>query len=155
MKRALILLLWALFLAVPGVARAAEAITEMDIPQMTRFVQSNAGKVVMINFFATWCPPCREEIEQLKSYLSKHKDLVVLGMSVDRDEERRAVKSFVAKMGVTWPVSFAGADVVKTFKISSIPFNVFYDPSGRKAIAANGAVEEADLVKIVGQLGAK
>jgi len=62
------------------------------------------GKVVLVNFWATWCPPCREETPSLVALYERFKDqgLVVLGISVDRDD--RAVREFVQRYGVSYPV---------------------------------------------------
>ena len=77
MKRFILpLLLLTLFL--PCLAQAQEYKT-VGLKDLTSIVAQNKGKVVMLNFFATWCPPCREEIPDLVSLAPKYEGKVVIG----------------------------------------------------------------------------
>jgi thiol-disulfide isomerase/thioredoxin len=63
------------------------------------------GKVVLLNFWATWCPPCREEIPELIDLQTRYKDrLQVVGISIDDPEDLAAVKKFTQREGVNYPI---------------------------------------------------
>ena len=94
-----------------------------------------AGKVVLLDFWATWCGPCRMEIPgfvELQSQYSRD-GLVVIGVSVDEDA-LGVVKPFVAKMGVNYPVLMSDERIVDSFGgIEGIPTTFIIDRSGRIA----------------------
>jgi cytochrome c biogenesis protein CcmG, thiol:disulfide interchange protein DsbE len=74
------------------------------------------GKVVLVNFWATWCPPCRVEMPALQAIADAHPadSFVVLGLSVDRGPAD-AVDRFLAERGITYPVAIVGDEVVAGF----------------------------------------
>lgn len=89
------------------------------------------GKVVMVNFWATWCPPCRKEMPDLNALYKELKDqgFVVLAIS---DEKAETVRSFVAKHKVTYPILLDPADKVhKEFAVDGIPKSYVYNREGR------------------------
>lgn len=73
---------------------------------------SLAGKVVIVDFWATWCAPCREELPQLQKFHQKYgaKGLVIVGVSIDK--ESGGIKDFLGKMKVTFPVVHDAAHAV-------------------------------------------
>ena len=75
-----------------------------DLSGKTVNVASLAGKVVVIDFWATWCAPCKEELPVLQKLYKKYaaQGLVVVGVSVDKDAAN--IPSFMKKLGVTFPV---------------------------------------------------
>ncbi len=89
------------------------------------------GKVVLINFWATWCPPCRQEIPDLiKLYKKYQKDFVVLGLSVDKNGTQ-GVRDFVKKMKMPYPVALATQDVVFDYGgITGIPTTFILNRQG-------------------------
>jgi len=90
------------------------------------------GKVVVLNFWATWCPPCRKEIPDLIALHKKHgNDLVVVGVSLDENGPA-AVKSFVAKNGINYPVVMGDQRTASAYGgITAIPTTFVIDREGR------------------------
>lgn len=73
------------------------------------------GKVVFINFWATWCPPCRAEIPVLIDLANRYKDrLQIVGVSVD-DGDPSEVKSFASRAGINYPIIMASREIVKEY----------------------------------------
>jgi thiol-disulfide isomerase/thioredoxin len=70
-------------------------------------------KVVLLNFWATWCPPCREEVPELVDLQTRYKDrLQVIGISMDDPEDIRAVKKFAVQEGVNYPIVMASREII-------------------------------------------
>ena len=74
------------------------------------------GKVVLVNFWATWCPPCREEIPELVKLQDTYKDqLQIIGISEDEDVPPEAVRSFARGMHVNYPIVIVSRELEKEF----------------------------------------
>ena len=89
------------------------------------------GQVVMLNFWATWCGPCREEMPKLEQiYKQYHKaGLTVLGVNIDDSAESAARTA--RKLGVSFPVLFdSGKQVSRLYKVDAMPSTVIIDRDG-------------------------
>jgi peroxiredoxin len=89
------------------------------------------GKVVLVNFWATWCPPCRKEMPDLEALYAQFKDqgLVILAIS---DENAVKVRPFVAEQKVTYPILLdPGRKVNELFQVQGIPKTFVYDRGGK------------------------
>lgn len=104
------------------------------------------GKVVVLDFWGVWCPPCRAAIPKLKELYRKHRadGLVILGIHTSRQADKMA--QFVAEQGMDWPVA---ADVdgrtVRAFLVDSYPDYYLVDRTGKLRVAdlVNGDLERA------------
>jgi peroxiredoxin len=92
-------------------------------------LSSLKGKKVMLNFWATWCPPCKAEMPEMeKFYMQKDKDLEILAVNIDPQLD---VKGFVKKNGITFPILLDADDKVnEIYQILSIPTTYFIDSKG-------------------------
>jgi thiol-disulfide isomerase/thioredoxin len=90
------------------------------------------GKVILLNFWATWCGPCRAEIPDLIELQTKYKDhLQIIGLTVD-DDDPATVKKVVEKTGINYPVAMASAEVrMKYGGIAALPTSFMLDSEGR------------------------
>jgi cytochrome c biogenesis protein CcmG/thiol:disulfide interchange protein DsbE len=89
------------------------------------------GKPVLINFWASWCGPCRQEMPHLQAIYETHADqgLVVLG--VDQLESPSAVAGFVEELGLTFPIPLDGdGKVAADYQARGLPTSFFVDASG-------------------------
>ena len=93
---------------------------------------NSKGKVILLNFWATWCGPCRAEIPDLVGLQNKYKDrLQILGLVVD-DDDQNAIKEFSEKFGVNYPVAIASDDIRMQYGgIVALPTSFLLDAEGR------------------------
>ena len=102
------------------------------------------GKVVLVGFWATWCPPCRQELSHMqKDVIDRFagKDVVVLPIS--RGEERKTVENFLNKMGYTFPVGLDGnQSIYKKYASNYIPRSVVVGKDGKVVYVGVGYDEE-------------
>ena len=105
-------------------------LTGLDGKSVT--LADSKGKVILLNFWATWCGPCRAEIPDLVELQNKYKDrLQILGLVVDDDDED-AIQDFVAKFGINYPVAIAGDDIRMQYGgIAALPTSFVLDSEGR------------------------
>ena len=107
-------------------------------------LSSLRGKVVLINFWATWCPPCRQELAHLQEGVIDHfagRDVVVLPIS--RGEDRATVESFIKKMGYTFPVGLDKSQAIyRQYASNYIPRSVVVGKDGKVVYVAVGYDEE-------------
>lgn len=102
-----------------------------DITGKPWTLSSLKGKVVVVNFWATWCPPCRKEMPDLNALAAQFKDqgLVVLAIS---DEDLATVKPFIDKAGYTYPILLdPGRKINKLYQVDGIPKTFIYDKDGK------------------------
>jgi peroxiredoxin len=111
--------------------RASADITLPDLNGKEWNLHSLRGSVVLVNFWATWCPPCRKEIPDLESLYSRFQNqgFVVLGIS---DEETGKVAPFVKEHDVSYPILLdTGRRVNELFGVEGIPKSFVYDRDGK------------------------
>jgi len=90
------------------------------------------GKVVLLDFWATWCGPCRETIPHLVSLHTEYHDkgLVVLGMNMDRGD-LDVIRRFVKSMGIPYPILLTTEEVAHSYGVDALPTTVIIDKEGK------------------------
>ena len=90
------------------------------------------GKVVLLDFWATWCSPCREAVPHLVALHKRYREkgLVLIGMSADKGEEA-AVRRFVKAMDIPYMIIIAPDDLIRGYGVTALPTTVFIDRQGR------------------------
>jgi thiol-disulfide isomerase/thioredoxin len=99
----------------------------------TEKLKDYRGKVVVLDFWATYCPPCIEEIPHLASLQSQNKDLQVIGLHVGGDEDKPKVPEFVDKLKINYTLAYPDAELSGTLlgNDSRIPQTVVFDKTGK------------------------
>lgn len=138
-KRTLLVTIAASFLSVPGPVDAAPR-TGQTAPDFkvisttgqTISQENYRGYVLILDFFATWCQPCRQSIPHLVEMNRKFgkQGLQVLGLSVDEEGER-AVKTFIDEFRVNYPLALAGDTTTADFGVRSVPVMYLIDKKGK------------------------
>ena len=119
-------------------------------------LSEHKGRVVLVNLFATWCPPCRAEMPMLvdsaKAYAPKGVDFI--GVSLDQ-AAAKVLPPFISKYKIDFPVLLPGDGPSIADGVSSIPVTLLIDRSGRLAQTYTGMVSESELKRDLDQLVAE
>jgi peroxiredoxin len=112
------------------------------------------GKVVILNFFATWCPPCRVEIPELVKIFkeNKEKGLVVVGVALDGDGPVQTVQRFVREMKIPYPVLLGNMDLADSHQISGVPTTFILNREGKTFQRYEGLVPGSHVEKALKEI---
>jgi peroxiredoxin len=135
------------------VKRQSADFTLADLQGKTWHLQDLRGKVVLVNFWATWCPPCRKEMPDLQALYDKYKDqdFVVLAIS---DEESAKVTPFVAERKISYPVLLdPGRKVNDLFIVEGIPKSLVYDRNGKVVAQSIDMRTRSQFLEMLAQAG--
>ena len=104
-------------------------------------------EVVILNFFATWCEPCRAEMPELNTYPSRHGAASFIRLvGVDADEQPDLVDAFVSRLHVTFPVGIdARGELMRQFDVTAFPTTVVIGVDGRIKLYQVGMIRNADV----------
>lgn len=142
----------------------AEKSQKMKAPDFTVYdkdgkevrLSSLFGKPIVLNFWASWCPPCKGEMPHFnKVYADVKKDVIF--MMVDMVDGQRETadkgKKYVEDQGFTFPVYFdTDQEAATVYGIASIPTTIFIDKDGYIVTGAQGAIDEETLLKGIGYI---
>ena len=108
------------------------------------------GSVVLVNLWATWCPPCREEMPSLQAFYEKYKADGFVLVAINQEEPRELVDPFVKEFELTFPV-WLDLDYLaeREFKTESLPSSFVIDRTGRVRLMWFGGISKNNLEKYV------
>ena len=127
--------------------------TLTDLDGKTWSLQGLHGKVVLVNFWATWCPPCRKEMPDLEALYQDFKDQGFLILAI-ADEDISKVKPFIAQQHTTYPILLdPGRKVHELFQIEGIPKSFVYDRAGKLVAEAIDMRTRKQFLEMLAQAG--
>ncbi len=131
---------------VPSGGTTAPDFTLQDLNGKKVRLSDYKGKVVLLDFWATWCPPCRASIPGLEKIHKAYKDkgLVLLAISLDQGEWD-SVKAFSAEYGITYTVLEGNEDVSDKYQVRTIPMLLVINKEGRISKRYLGFGNDEDL----------
>ena len=130
-----------------------EALALLDLEGRTQHLSQWNGKIRVVNFWATWCTPCREEMPMLAQLARELEGKVqFIGIGID---EAHDMREFIKKTPVSYPLLVGGAEVIPLTselgnKSTALPFTVVIDASGRLRAYRGGKVTEEQVREMVG-----
>lgn len=130
---------------------------DFDLPDLNGKILSLEdfrGKVLIINFWATWCPPCEEEIPKLNQLHKRYKNegLVVIGIALDKDS-LNLVEPFIRKKRVGYPILVGNEQLLRSLKdFSGVPTTLIVDQKGNIQKKFDGSFDKDDLEKSLKEL---
>ncbi len=128
----------------PQVGKPAPDFALRSLDDQVVTLNAFRGKPIIVNFWATWCQPCTEEMPALQAKVASHPDLVILG--VDNVEPVVKVKPFVERLQIEFPVLLdQDGSVIEQYRVIGMPTSFFVDRSGVLRRIFTGALRQQDL----------
>ena len=140
------------FSSVPArVQYDAPSLTLSDIQGVQHSLSDYRGQVMLVNLWATWCPPCKAEMPNFQSYYDKHRQDGFVIVAVEDGDPTADVIAFVHEFGLTFSVwldpTYQATD--NAFKTGNLPTSYVIDREGQVRLMWVGAISEANLEKYV------
>jgi peroxiredoxin len=108
------------------------------------------NKGVILNFWGTFCKPCREEMPALESQYQKYKDKGVVVIGIDASEVQNTVGAYVKELGIHFPIVLdPGLEIGNIYQANELPYSVFIKPDGHIAHIHIGQMDEKTIDKYV------
>jgi len=144
-------LAWVLSLGPSAAPAAADTapIKQIGHIELLKTINAAKGKVVVVNFFASWCQPCKMEIPGLIDLRSElpQDDLLLVGISVD--EDMRALENYIEQTPFNYPVYHGDLNVARVFQVTSLPKMLIYNKRGGLVVKHDGFVPKAELGEVL------
>lgn len=103
------------------------------------------GRPVWLNFFATWCPPCREEMPQIERRYERYKNSGLVVVGVDEQESRSDAVSYAQSLNLTFPIVNDDGPARTAYRVSDLPTSIFIDAHGIIQRVYDGEMSEDDM----------
>lgn len=135
-------------LAVAEVGAMAPDFTVDVIDGGSFTLSDHRGRPVVVNLWASWCPPCRAEIPDISAYAKANPETVVVGLAVEDSEQ--AARDFAAEIGASYPLALGTPAVEDAYPNLGLPATYVVDETGVVSQIINGIVDEDILTTAVG-----
>ena len=129
----------------------AKDFTVLDVDGMPHNLTDYRGKVLVVDFFATWCGPCASQLEELLALWPElnHSSVAFLAIDIDDSESLDLVTSYRDTKGIGWPVAYQAADVGSDYNVDAIPTMVVIDGDGVIRFYHTGVVSREELKETI------
>lgn len=107
------------------------------------------GKPVMLNFWATWCPPCRAEMPAIQEAYEQYQAQGFTVLAINNAEPASLVAPFAEQLGLAFPIVMDGGTLQRMFGIQSYPTSVFIRPDGAISATHNGGLSASQLERYI------
>jgi len=120
---------------------------ELKTTRGERFrLSENVGKkIIVLNFFATWCAPCRAEMPELNRYFNEHKSESFLMLGIDAEEKQDRVDQFLDDLKVDFEAGIDAGSIREQYAVSSLPTTVLIGADGKVQFYETGALVNAEV----------
>lgn len=137
-----------MLLVIPVMAQA-QGISKINVQDLNALIASSKGRVLIINFWATWCAPCVKEFPGMVAVRQQYpeSDLTMIGISVDYNV--RPVENFVKQNKVNFPIYLDNGDISKMMSIKSIPRTLIFNRNGEKVLDHLGYISEESFRHVI------
>jgi cytochrome c biogenesis protein CcmG/thiol:disulfide interchange protein DsbE len=132
----------------PAGARGEASVTPASPEELSRLVRAGGAPVTLVNVWATWCNPCREEMPALLAVARRHPEMRLLLVSADFTDQRPAAAAFLAERGVSGTTYLKSGsdqefiDALNRGWTGSLPATFVYDASGHEVAFWEGMADE-------------
>lgn len=142
---------WLMSADTPEVAQVGQPAPEFTVEVIdggSFTLSDHRGSPVVVNLWASWCPPCREEIPDISAFAEANPDVTVVGVAVEDVED--AAREFAAEIGASYPLALGTDDFEDAYPNLGLPATYVIDEDGVVSNIHNGIVDETTLGELVG-----
>jgi|SRR5579863_868644 len=141
-------------LAADDDSRQKANFTLTDLQGKTWTLKDLKGKVVLVNFWATWCPPCQKEMPDLDALYNQFKDRGFVILALSEDDETEKVAPFIGERKISYPILLdPGSAVGKQFQVEGIPKSFVYDRDGKLVTESIDMRTRKQFLEMLSQAG--
>jgi thiol-disulfide isomerase/thioredoxin len=127
----------------------ADSFNVTDLNGKAHALADYRGKWVLVNFWATWCPPCLEEIPDLIALQESHKDLVVIGVAMDY-KNKKEILAFADDNLMSYPLVLGDEPTMRQFGNAEVlPTSYIYNPQGKLVKRYRGSISRESVEKLL------